>query len=987
MITRREFIKYTTMAGAGVAFPGVMKFAALAQAGQKLGASPALAKFVDALPIPAVRKPTSMLNGVPLYTITMKPGAQKLHRDAPPTNIWGYDGITPASTFDVNTGEPMYVRWVNNLPTPHLLQASIDHTLPGMMGRPDVRGTIHVHGGEVPFDSDGVFATNGQMSQILPGQSATFYYPNIQKGATIWYHDHAIGLDRINVMAGMAGFFIIRDPVEKALNLPSGAFEVPIVIQDREVDAGAQIVYPTVGDNPTVHPQWVPEFFGDLIVVNGKVYPYLQVEPRKYRFRFLDGSNARFYNLGMTPQVPWWQIGTDGGLLMEPVSLRKLLFAPGERCDVIVDFSGAAGKTITLHNDAPAPYPGGGGGVDLPDVMQFRVTKPLSGPDTSVLPGFLRPVYDIPENAAVTQRDIVMTEIEGPLGPLNMFLNGKGMMDPPSEFPQLGNIEIWRFINTTVDTHPMHVHLVQFRLLDRQPFDVALFNGTGKIVFTGPPTPPDPNERGWKDTARVSPGSIARYAMKWVSFTGGYVYHCHILEHEENDMMRPYTVTPTVYYFAEGSCRPDFDAYITIENPEKVMTSIKITYMLGNGQTKVQTVQVAPHSRMTLKAKDFLGQGDDAAHDFSAKVESTNGVQFVAERSMYFNYNEVWTGGHCVVGGLMPEPLWYFAEGNTRPNYDSYLTIMNPNKGRSKVKITYMLGNSTQKVQNVTVPATSRATVTVKDFLGVGDDTAHDFSAKVETTDGTAIVVERPMYFNYKGKWTGGHDVVGAVGPAPTWYFAEGTCRPGFDSFICVQNPGLGEADVKVTFMRGDGTSTQQLFAIPPMSRYTLNVRDVLGTGDDAAHDFSAVVACVNGQEIVAERTMYFNYNGQWTGGSCVLGSVLPDKAWNFAEGTCRPNFDSFITILNPDPGNAASVVVTYMLGNGSTKTQNVNVPKASRFTINVKDFLGSADDSAHDFSAKVVTNNSVEIVAERSMYFNYQSVWNGGHATLGFSY
>jgi len=987
MITRREFLKYSATAGLGIVVPGAWKMAGVLNAGKQLGASPALTKFVDALPIPAVRKPSGMLNGFPLYVITMKPGAQKLHRDAPPTNIWGYDGITPAATFDVNTGEPMYVKWVNNLPTPHLLQASIDHTLPGMTGRPDVRGTVHVHGAEVQSDSDGVFDANGNMSNILPGQSATFFYSNVQKGATIWYHDHAIGMDRINVMAGMAGFFIIRDPVEKALNLPSGAFEIPIVIQDREVDAGAQIVYPTVGDNPTVHPQWVPEFFGDLVVVNGKVYPYLQVEPRKYRFRFLDGSNARFYNLGLAPQVPWWQIGTDGGLLMEPVALSKLLFAPGERCDVIVDFSGMAGKTITLTNNAPAPYPDGGGGVNLPQIMQFRVTKPLSGPDTSNLPSFLRPVYDIPEAAAVMTRNIEMTEIEGPGGPLNMFLNGKGMMQPATEFPQLGNIEIWQFINTTVDTHPMHVHLVQFRLLDRRPFDVAFYKATKKIVYIGPATPPDANERGWKDTARVSPGSVARYAIKFVSYTGGYVYHCHILEHEENDMMRPYETTPTVYYFAEGSCRPQFDPYITLENPNGTQAGVKVTYMLGNGSTKVQNVGVAPNSRLTITVKDVLGEGDDAAHDFSAKAESTNGVQFVAERSMYFNYKGVWTGGHCVVGGLMPQTEWYFAEGNVRPNYDAYLSIMNPGATNSKVKITYMLGNGTQKTQTLTVPAHSRGTVTVKDFLGEGDDNAHDFSAKVETTDGTDIVVERPMYFNYKGQWTGGHDVVGAVGPAPTWYFAEGTCRPGFDSFICIQNPNFREADVKVTYMLGNGTKVQQLVAVAPMSRETIVVRDMLGTGDDSAHDFSAVVNCVNGENIVVERSMYFNYKGMWTGGSCVMGSVLPDKSWNFSEGSVRPNFDSYITILNPDPHNAASVVVTYMLASGAAKVQNVNVPAASRFTITVKDFLGSADDLAHDFSAKVATNNSVEIVAERSMYFNYKNAWTGGHATLGFSY
>jgi FtsP/CotA-like multicopper oxidase with cupredoxin domain len=272
MITRREFLKFTSVAGAGMLFPGAIKLAGVLAA-PELGASPVLPKYVDALPLPGTMHPSGTLNGLPLYTVTLRPCQQKVHRDVPVTNFWGYNGTTPGASFDVNTGEPMYVKWVNALPTTHLLAASIDNTIPGMAGQPQVRATVHTHGAEVPFTSDGVFTSNGGFSSLLPGQSATYYYPNIQRGATIWYHDHALGIDRLNVMVGLAGFYIIRDPVEAALNLPSGAFEIPIVIQDREVDAAAQLVYPTVGDNPAIHPQWVPEFFGDTAVVNGKVYP------------------------------------------------------------------------------------------------------------------------------------------------------------------------------------------------------------------------------------------------------------------------------------------------------------------------------------------------------------------------------------------------------------------------------------------------------------------------------------------------------------------------------------------------------------------------------------------------------------------------------------------------------------------------------------------------------------------------------------------
>jgi FtsP/CotA-like multicopper oxidase with cupredoxin domain len=786
---------------------------------------------------------------------------------------------------------------------------------------------------------------------------------------------------------GLAGFYIIRDPVEAALNLPSGAFEIPIVIQDREVDAAAQLVYPTVGDNPAIHPQWVPEFFGDTAVVNGKVYPFLSVEPRKYRFRFLNGSNARFYTLKFSSTQSFFQIGTDGGLLPAPVEMKHLTIAPGERADCIVDFAPVQGAQVILNNSAPAPFPGGGAPA-IPDIMMFKVNKPLSGPDTSSLPDPLRPVYDIPEGATNLVRNIVLREVQGPGGPIKLTLNNLGMMDPAKEFPQLGNIEIWQFINTTADTHPMHIHLVQFRLLDRRPFNVAQFNLTGNIVYTGPPIPPDANERGWKDTVRVNPGQVGRFIIKFVSFVGTYVYHCHILEHEENDMMRPYGTTPTVYYFAEGSCRPNFTPYLTFNNPGDHVAGCVITYMLGNGQTKVQTIAVPAGSRSTIGVKDFLGEGDDAAHDFSAKVECTNNQQVVVERSMYFNYNGVWTGGHCVAGALMPQQQWFFAEGNCRPNYDAYLTIQNPGNTNSSVQVIYMLGNGTTKTQNLTVPPHSRATIKVKDVLGEGDDNAHDFSAQVTTTDGTSIVCERPMYFNYKGQWTGGHCVVGAVGPAPTWYFAEGTCRPDYDSFICIQNPGGADANVTVTYMKGDGTNKTQTLVVAKHSRSTIVVRDQLGTGNDAAHDFSARVACTNGQNIVVERSMYFNYNGTgWTGGSCVMGSVLPDKAWHFAEGCVRPDFDSFITILNPDPTNDAAVTITYMTAAGTTKTQTLTVPKASRFTVNVRDVLGSSDDLAHDFSAKVETTNSVDIVVERPMYFNYHGAWNGGHCAMGFSY
>ncbi len=979
MITRRDFIKYTTIAGVGFAIPNALKVTE-AYGRDASVSSPALAKFVDPVPLPGVWSPVGTFEGKPLYQVVLAPAMQKFHKNLPPTTVWGYGGAYPGNTFVANYGEPIAIQWINNLPNTHLFHNSIDNTLMGVAGNPEVRTVTHVHGCEVEGAFDG-----GPFSWFLPGQSRIFEYDNVQQAATIWYHDHAMGITRLNVVAGLAGFFLVRDAVFNSLNLPSGNYEQGFAIQDRTVNANGSIFYPTVGNVPAVHPKWVPEYFGDVAFVNGKIYPFMSVEPRKYLFHLLNGSEARFYTLALTTGQPFIQIGTDGGLLAEPVEMTNLTFAPGERCTLILDFTGMAGKTITMKNFAPAPFPSGGE-ADIPDIMQFKVNKPLAGPDTSQIPGRLRSVYMPPEGCANVVRDIVLTEVTDPFdNPIMLQLNGKGALDPVTERPALGTTEIWRWINTTVDTHPMHTHLVMFRLLDRRPFNVAQFQANGQIVYTGPPVPPDANEMGWKDTVRVSPGTITRHIAKYVSYVGAYVYHCHILEHEENDMMRPFETIPTTYYFAEGSCRPNFDTYLCIQNNNSTDAGAKITYQLGNGQTKVQSLAVPGNSRFTIRVKDFLGEGDDSAHDFSALVENTNGVEIICERSMYFNYKGQWTGGHCVVGALSTANTWYFAEGTCRPDFDAFLTIQNPGNTAAAVKITYMLGNGITKVQHVTAGANARTTVVVKNFLGEGNDSAHDWSAKLESN--RPIVAERSMYFNYQGQWTGGHCVVGSLGTAPAWYFAEGTCRPNFDPYLTIQNPNGSASKVKITYMKGDGSNKVQNITVAPHSRSTVRVTDVLGTGNDAAHDFSAQVETTNGREIICERPMYFNYNGAWTGGSCVMGSVLPFHRWYFAEGTTRPNFNSFISILNPDPDHDTPCKITYFLGDGSTKEQMVTVPKSSRATVNVADVLGQVDSNANDFSARVVATNANPIVCERPMYFNYNGVWTGGHAVVGFTY
>ena len=443
---------------------------------------------------------------------------------------------------------------------------------------------------------------------------------------------------------------------------------------------------------------------------------------------------------------------------------------------------------------------------------------------------------------------------------------------------------------------------------------------------------------------------------------------------------------PPAFYFAEGTCRPNFDAYICIQNPGGTDANVAITYMKGDGTTVPQGLTVGKNSRSTVNVKDVLGEGEDAAHDFSAKVECTNGQQIIAERPMYFNYHGAWTGGHDAVGATAPSSAFYFAEGTCRPDFDAYICIQNPGTKSADVTITYMKGDASTDTQNLTVGKNSRYTVNVKDKLGAGEDAAHDFSAKVECTNGQQIVAERPMYFNYHGAWTGGHDAVGATSPATAFYFAEGTCRPDFDPYVCVQNPNSTDADVTITYMKVDGTIVTDKLTVAKNSRATVSPRTKLGTGEDAAHDFSIKVECTNGQKIIAERPMYFNYHGIWTGGHDAVGATALPSTVYFAEGTCRPDFDPYICIQNPGLVGA-DVTITYMKGDGTTDTDKLTVGNNSRSTVSPRAKLGTGNDPAHDFSAKVECTNGQQIIAERPMYFDYHGMWTGGHDAVGFSF
>ncbi len=513
-------------------------------------------KYVDRLPIPKVLSPKFRIKGASYYTVEMRQVKQKLHRDIPETTVWGYEGTYPGPTIEVEKHELVLVTWLNNLPVDkHLLP--VDITVHGAgPPNPIVRTVVHLHGGHVPPESDGypeAWFTNGFAQTGDFFKTKTYVYPNRQNATTLWYHDHALGITRLNVYSGLAGFYLIRDSFERSLNLPRGDYEIPLVIQDRSFTKRADgtfdgsLFYPR-GPEPLPEnypdPSIVPEFFGDTILVNGKAWPFLNVEPRKYRFRILNGSNSRFYKLKLSTGQSFYQIGTDGGLLRAPVKTNYIIIAPGERADVILDFSKAKlGDEIVMTNDAPTPFPNG---PDLPDpdttgqIMKFKVTIPLRCKDTSKIPYKLRPVPKIREDCVKKTRDLLLverTDIDE-FGRLMLLLDNKTWDDPVSEDPKLGTTEIWRLINTTPDTHPIHLHLVQFQILDRQRFHIE----GNKVILDGGKILPDLNERGWKDTIRANPGEVTRIIARFGDFTGRYVWHCHILEHEDFEMMRPYIV-------------------------------------------------------------------------------------------------------------------------------------------------------------------------------------------------------------------------------------------------------------------------------------------------------------------------------------------------------------------------------------------------------------------------------------------------------------
>jgi spore coat protein A, manganese oxidase len=539
IISRRDFLHTSTLlAGAALTQQAKQSHHTIQQA-SAYRARPVLdintvAQFVDALPIPSIARstelrpnPTNSAEKIPYYRVVMRQFEMKVHRDTQPTRMWGFGSQFPGPTFDIRSGQEILVEWANELPEKHFLP--IDHTLGGAgKDQPEVRAVVHLHGAKAPPESDGY-----PEDWNVPGKTALYLYPNHQDAAMLWYHDHAMGINRLNIFAGLLGAYILRDDTEDALRLPSGKYEVPLVICDRMFDKDSQLYYP-VSDDP--ESPWIPEFFGDAYLVNGKLFPFLDVEPRKYRFRVLNASNGRFYRLSLSNKQSFQAIGGDQGLLGAPAELKKIVVAPGERLDLILDFSAHAGEKIIVQDDALT-------------LMQFRVsasgasTPDIAPKSESILPAALRPIERLAETSATKTRMLSLDEVDDLVqNPVKMLLNNTPWHMPVTEDPLLNSVEIWNLINPTDDSHPIHLHLVKFQILDRRRFQTFAYRSEKKMKFTSEPIPPEPSEAGWKDTVRAEPGMVTRIIIRFDGYPGRYVWHCHILEHEDNEMMRPYQV-------------------------------------------------------------------------------------------------------------------------------------------------------------------------------------------------------------------------------------------------------------------------------------------------------------------------------------------------------------------------------------------------------------------------------------------------------------
>ena len=419
----------------------------------------------------------------------------------------------------------------------------------------------------------------------------------------------------------------------------------------------------------------------------------------------------------------------------------------------------------------------------------------------------------------------------------------------------------------------------------------------------------------------------------------------------------------TEYYFAEGCTREGFNEWLCLMNPNEKAISVHASYMMF-GRDPIQKQYTVPaNSRTSLNVNDEVGPGQDV----SARLWSDD--SFYAERPMYFNYKKDvpgygWTGGHCATGVPSPRYDWYFAEGTTREGFEEWICLQNPTSSQVTVEVDYISAGAYTQQKKYDIKPQSRISVFVNGDVGPNQDV----STHVHCED--RIVAERPMYFNYHNKWTGGHNVMGTDSPKDKWYFAEGTTRPGFEEWVAVQNANDADANITIHFLKADGTGQDNTYSVGANSRWTLDVSQPLGAGVDSS------MVIESNLPVVAERPMYFDYQG-WTGGHDVVGAARPKTSWFFAEGCTLDNFDEYICIGNPGT-TKARVTFRFLLESGNPVEHAIDVDPHKRSTIKVADIVGRN----HDVSAQVSSDQPV--VAERPMYFDYNG-WTGGHDVVGF--
>ncbi|MDG4533938.1 multicopper oxidase domain-containing protein [Streptomyces sp. AV19] len=574
--------------------------------------------YLDPLPVPPVIRAGGQSDGTGLE-IELREALACVHSELPPTTVWGYEGQVPGPTIEVRRDERIRISWRNGIagtmpvtavevpfvPGPGAVQAS---TRPGREGAAPVKAVAdlpawtvtHVHGAVTGGGNDG-WAENA----VVYGDAQLSEYPNAHRATAWWYHDHAMNITRWNVFAGLLGMYLVRDAEEDALGLPSGAYEIPLIVADRNFDTDedgrltGDLLHKTLdlGPDPETGKHVTFAFTGPYTLVNGVLWPHLDVGARWYRFRLLNASNARTYNLVLLDEHDRvvsgavHQIGSDGGLLPRPVALDfgpgrpQLTVAPAERMDLLVDFRALRGTKARLVNVATAP-PGQAdppNDLPFPQVMEFRVGEEPRD-DPFELPAVLSPSFrriavkkhhrhrlvvitepgttgggghpelwemqEVPNGSVSVPSDGVI-QLTGQDGTTRTYRRAARTFDDTLGFKAShGDLEVWNLLNISRFTHPLHVHLADFQLLERQPvdsggFDLAL-GGTRTPVVpdTTRPVPVAPNEQGWKDVFRVPGHQMVTVAGRFTGAYGRFMYHCHLLEHEDMGMMRPFVVMP-----------------------------------------------------------------------------------------------------------------------------------------------------------------------------------------------------------------------------------------------------------------------------------------------------------------------------------------------------------------------------------------------------------------------------------------------------------